>query len=96
MEIVTTGGTFVCTGTLLNDSDDKTFIPYFLTAHHCLSLETEANDAEFYFDYRASTCDGCISVCAISSSPSPTNGSGTSGMAGCSGRWSVEFASTTS
>jgi hypothetical protein len=58
MEIVATDGVYLCTGALLNDSDVSTSIPYFLTAHHCLSSETEAKNTEFYFDYRAATCDG--------------------------------------
>lgn len=58
MEIVTDDGVFICTGALLNDSNVSTTIPYFLTAHHCISLESEAKDTEFYFDYRAATCEG--------------------------------------
>ena len=58
MEITTNEGVFLCSGALMNDSVDATFIPYFLTAHHCLSLESEANDTEFFFDYRAATCGG--------------------------------------
>jgi hypothetical protein len=58
MEIVETSGVYLCTGALLNDSNVSTNVPYFLTAHHCLSTETDANNTEFYFDYRAATCDG--------------------------------------
>ena len=67
MEITSSTGVFVCTGALLNDSSVATSIPYFLTAHHCLSLESEAKNTEFYFDYRAATCDG--SPPALSSVP---------------------------
>lgn len=52
------GGTYICTGALLADSDTQTNIPYFLTAHHCVESEFDANHTEFYFDYRSATCDG--------------------------------------
>jgi hypothetical protein len=58
MEITASDGVYLCSGALMNDSVDATFVPYFLTAHHCLSLESEANDTEFFFDYRAATCGG--------------------------------------
>jgi len=31
------GGTGVCSGTLLNDADPASYLPYVLTAHHCVS-----------------------------------------------------------
>jgi hypothetical protein len=44
-----------CTGQLIRtEADDKT--PYFLTAHHCLSFNFEARDAEIYWQYQAPTC----------------------------------------
>jgi hypothetical protein len=58
MEITASNGVFLCSGALLNDSDPLTNIPYFLTAHHCISSESDANNTEFYFDYRADTCGG--------------------------------------
>ena len=58
MEVTAADGVFLCTGALLVDSEEKTSIPYFLTAHHCVSLDSEARNTEFYFDYRASTCSG--------------------------------------
>jgi hypothetical protein len=46
-----------CTGQLLNSqSADQT--PYFLTAHHCLSTQTDANNAEFFWLYQTATCGG--------------------------------------
>jgi outer membrane protein assembly factor BamB len=39
-----------CTGTLLNNlANDQT--PYFLTANHCLSTQTEAQSATVYWNY---------------------------------------------
>ena len=32
-------GSFLCTGTLLNDNDSSSWIPYFMTANHCLSTQ---------------------------------------------------------
>ncbi len=53
----TTGGTFVCTGTLVNNTaqDQK---PYFLTANHCVSTETVVNSMVFYWNYETTTCGG--------------------------------------
>ena len=45
-------GSFIasCTGTLLNNvaNDQK---PYFLTAHHCISTQSEAQSATIYWNY---------------------------------------------
>jgi hypothetical protein len=51
------GGTAVCTGTLLNNTSGD-FSPYFLTANHCISLQSEAASAEVYWFYRTATCNG--------------------------------------
>lgn len=34
---------YLCTGTLLNDADSSTSIPYFMTANHCISLQATAS-----------------------------------------------------
>ena len=47
---------FICTGGLIADSDAATVIPYFLTAHHCISSSGEASSLETYFDY-TTTCN---------------------------------------
>ncbi|MEM7163984.1 MAG: hypothetical protein AAF581_00885 [Planctomycetota bacterium] len=53
------GGTFICTGQLLNpQNNDST--PYFLTANHCISTEAVANTTEFYWLYQTSTCNGSV------------------------------------
>ncbi|MBZ0168661.1 MAG: Ig domain-containing protein [Kofleriaceae bacterium] len=51
------GGSYLCTGTLMNDSDPSTFIPYFLTANHCISTQTVASTLQTYWFYRASSCN---------------------------------------
>lgn len=58
MQFVSGGGTYVCTGTLVVDSDPGTQVPYFLTAHHCISLQSEANTLEVYWLYQTSSCNG--------------------------------------
>ena len=49
-------GTFVCSGTLLNDTLDDTFIPYFLTAHHCVPTAQVAHTVEAWWFFRRGTC----------------------------------------
>ena len=49
-------GTFACSGTLLNDTLDDTFIPYFLTAHHCVSRAEVANTVEAWWFFRRAAC----------------------------------------
>ena len=52
-------GTYVCSGTLLNDTEDGSFIPYFLTAAHCISSQRVANTlAASWFFQRAMCGDG--------------------------------------
>lgn len=47
--------TFVCTGTLLNNSNqDGT--PYFLTANHCIDSAAVAATATTYWEYQSSSC----------------------------------------
>ncbi|MEM1411326.1 MAG: trypsin-like peptidase domain-containing protein, partial [Pseudomonadota bacterium] len=55
---VSGGSSFVCSGGLVNDTDTETFIPYFLTANHCLSTGAEASTVEVVWDYYASSCNG--------------------------------------
>jgi V8-like Glu-specific endopeptidase len=46
---------YICTGGLVADSVTTSVIPYFLTAHHCISTSGEASSLETYFDYET-TC----------------------------------------
>ena len=50
------GSSYACSGTLLNDSDDDTTIPYFLTANHCLSTGTVARTVEARWFYQRESC----------------------------------------
>lgn len=46
---------YICTGGLVADTNAATVVPYFLTAHHCISSSGEASSLETYFDYQT-TC----------------------------------------
>ena len=54
----TAGGTFLCTGTLLNDGRDEGAPrdPLFLTAAHCVSTHAEARSMDLAFDWIDRTC----------------------------------------
>lgn len=52
-----TYGGWIATGTLINNSR-KDGRPYILTAHHVISEESLAQQAIFYFNYEAETCEG--------------------------------------
>jgi V8-like Glu-specific endopeptidase len=49
------GSYYICTGALIADTNTSTVVPYFLTAHHCISRASEASSLETYFDYQT-TC----------------------------------------
>ena len=52
------GGGYVCSGTMMNDKDERHFIPYFLTANHCISSQTEARSIVAQWYYLPATCGG--------------------------------------
>lgn len=49
------GGSSLCTGTLLNPSDNS-FAPYFYSAHHCISTQAAANTLTTHWFYERSGC----------------------------------------
>lgn len=54
-----TGGALascICTGTLLNDGDTSSQIPYFYSANHCISTQTEASTLNTVWGYERGTC----------------------------------------
>jgi lysyl endopeptidase len=60
-----TAGVLWCSGALLNDFDNDTFVGYFLTANHCLNgsdsalgTQAQANTVEYYWRYQRPTCNG--------------------------------------
>ena len=59
MVFTVNGGTYLCTGTLLNDSSSSG-TPYFLSANHCVSTQTTATSLITYWFYRSSSCNSGI------------------------------------
>ncbi len=53
----TTAGSFVCSGTLMN-ATDQARTPYFMTAHHCVSAQRVASTLEALWFYQYTTCSG--------------------------------------
>ncbi|MBW8312165.1 MAG: hypothetical protein K0M64_09045 [Rhizobium sp.] len=56
--VFTDGGTYTCTGTLLNDTDNNTQVPYFWTANHCIDNQTVASTLQTYWGFEATVCGG--------------------------------------
>lgn len=56
--IFTDGGTYTCTGTLLNDTNNATQVPYFWTANHCIDNQTVASTLITYWGFEATVCGG--------------------------------------
>jgi hypothetical protein len=52
------GATGACTGTLLNDTDPQSFVPYLLSAHHCFPDQVRASSIESLWSVRSETCGG--------------------------------------
>lgn len=52
------GGSWLCSGGLLNDTDGSDRKPWFLTANHCFDSESTANSLETFFQYK-SNCGSC-------------------------------------
>ena len=52
------GDTYICTGTLLNDSDDSTWKPYFISANHCIATQTVASTLVTRWFFESTTCNG--------------------------------------
>lgn len=59
MNFVKQGRIFICTGTLLNDTENSG-TPYFLTADHCISTQTAASTLETKFFSKADTCSATV------------------------------------
>ena len=56
-------GTYVCSGTMLNSSPQN-FVPFFLTANHCINTQSVASTLKAWFFFNSTDCDG----------PRPTRG----------------------
>ncbi len=51
------GISYLCSGTLMNDKDPSTTIPYFLTANHCVGTAVVARTVEAHWFYQTARCD---------------------------------------
>jgi len=51
------GYSYLCSGTLLNDTASSR-TPYFLSAYHCISVQSEASSLQTYWFYRSQACNG--------------------------------------
>ena len=51
---------YVCSGSLVVDNDPKTYIPYFMTANHCVSTDEVANSIEAIWYYRKLACENDV------------------------------------
>ena len=56
---------YICSGGLINDSDDTNNLPLFLTANHCISKGREAGSLEAFFKFASNNC-GDTSLCEAS------------------------------
>ncbi|MFD1710116.1 endoproteinase ArgC [Ottowia sp. GY511] len=54
-------GTYMCTGTLMNDTRNSQ-TPYFLSGHHCVSTQEVASTVITYWFFRAASCNGSPKV----------------------------------
>lgn len=71
MQFVIGSSVYICTGSLLNDTNSSTTVPLFLTANHCLSSQSVANTLEVFFQFTTS----CSGSCTLGGSVPSTNGS---------------------
>jgi hypothetical protein len=73
MNFVADGQAFVCSGTLLNDLDGGTVVPYFLTAAHCLNTQSQVDTLAVVWFWQRNSCGGTLPMYA--NLPRSTGGS---------------------
>ena len=56
MAFVWAGGSYVCSGTLLNDAASSG-TPYFLSANHCIPNQSAASTIQTFWFYRSTSCN---------------------------------------
>lgn len=56
-----TGSSYLCTGSLVNDTSNST-TPYFLTANHCIDTQSAASTLQTFWFYQASACQSGTSA----------------------------------
>ena len=52
------GSSGLCSGTLLNDTDTNSQIPYFMTANHCFADQATASSLDLYWFFQRTACGG--------------------------------------
>jgi hypothetical protein len=57
IEFIDSGSAYLCTGCLLT-TVPATYVPYFLTANHCVTTPTIASTLELWWFYQSSNCNG--------------------------------------
>ncbi|MBL9121368.1 MAG: hypothetical protein JNL80_15780 [Phycisphaerae bacterium] len=60
MNFVENGNGYVCTGTMLTDQDPETYVPWFLTAYHCISTQSVVNTLEVVWFWQTASCNGSL------------------------------------
>lgn len=60
---------YICSGSLLADTDATSTKPYFLTANHCISTNAAASSLEAFFQFKQDTCSTDCSGIAIANHP---------------------------
>lgn len=66
------GSSFLCSGSLLTDRASS-FTPYFLSANHCFSKQSEASTLQTFWFYTSSSCNsGQLSSSSVSRSGGAT------------------------
>lgn len=60
MNFVDGGTSYECTGTLLADTVSDSFVPYFITASHCIKDQTTASTLATMWFYRSTSCNSGI------------------------------------
>jgi hypothetical protein len=56
MVFTSNGNTYLCSGTLLNDTDPSSQIPYFHTAAHCIDSQAAASTLNTFWFYESPSC----------------------------------------
>ncbi len=51
-----------CTGVLMADRDAGSYLPYFLTAHHCIATQAVARSLVTYWDFERARCGGAAPI----------------------------------
>jgi len=60
---------YQCSGGLIEDTDPITYIPYFVTANHCIRRQKEADSVECYWQYRTASCESACDELAVDPVP---------------------------